>query len=264
MTGDLIRTEEFQGISVRVVQHDQQAMVPLNDIADALKIDRSGLHKLHKRHMATLGKYTCMVKMSMQGEQARGTVCLTHPGFIGIVTKVKPGACDDPGIEDRIILFQQWGFETLSGIVKGDTTAVPSRLLSDDVREALKVARIIHEETGVSLPIAQSFALEKVGAGDWQKLLPAATMPTGYLTPTDIGNRVGYTARQVNLWLYNNKLQIQDSEIGDWRLTEAGKQHAEEFPFTKNNHSGYQIKWRNSILPLMNVHGPGQAVLSSG
>jgi hypothetical protein len=26
--------------------------------------------------------HTCMVKMSIQGEQVRGTVCLTHPGFI--------------------------------------------------------------------------------------------------------------------------------------------------------------------------------------
>jgi hypothetical protein len=264
MTGDIITHESFQGIPVRVITRDDKKYIPLNDIADALHVDRSGLRKLHKRHGRTLNKYSCKDKMSSQGDQRRDVIFVTLHGMIGILNCVQPDASKNPDIEDKIVQFQQWAIETLTGIVTGET--VPARLLSDDVREALKVARIIHEETGVSLPIAQSFALEKVGAADWQKLLPAATMPSGYLTPTDIGNRIGKTARQVNLWLYNNKLQEQDVTSGDWRLTEAGKMHAEEFPFTRNGHSGYQIKWRDSVLQLMNVRPlvDPQAALISG
>nr|WP_321349741.1 hypothetical protein [uncultured Methanoregula sp.] len=262
MTGDIISYESFQGIPVRVITRDDKRYIPLNDIADALQVDRSGLRKLHKRHGRTLNKYSCKDKMSSQGDQRREVIFVTLHGMIGILNCVQPDVSKNPDIEDKIVQFQQWAIETLTGIVKGDDTAIPSRLLSEDVREALKVARIIHEETGVSLPIAQSFALEKAGAGDWQKLLPAATMPTGYLTPTDISNRLGgcYSAAQVNKWLYNNRLQVRDSVTEEWRLTEAGKMHAEEFPFTRNGHSGYQIKWRDSILHLMNI---GQAAISA-
>jgi len=267
MTGDIITQESFQGIPVRVITRQNEKYIPLNDIADALKVDRSGLRKLHKRHHLTLDKYSCKDKMSVQGDQQREVIFVTLRGMIGILNFVKPDASKNPDIEDKIVQFQQWGIETLTGIVNGEIVPVPARLLSDDVREALKVARIISEETGVSLPIAQSFALEKVGAAEWQKLLPASIMPSGYLTPTDIGNRIGKTARQVNLWLYNNKLQEQDSNIsGEWRLTEAGKMHAEEFPFTRHGHSGYQIKWRDSVLQLMNVRPlpDPQAALISG
>lgn len=264
MTGDIITQESFQGIPVRVITRQNEKYIPLNDIADALHMDRSGLRKLHKRHGRTLNKYSCKDKMSSQGDQRREVIFVTLHGMIGILNFVQPDASKNPDIEDKIVQFQQWAIETLTGIVTGET--VPARLQSDDVREALKVARIISEETGVSLPIAQSFALEKVGAADWQRLLPASIMPSGYLTPTDIGNRIGKTARQVNLWLYNNKLQQQDVVSGDWRLTDAGRMHAEEFPFTRNGHSGYQIKWRDSVLQLMNVRPltDPQAALISG
>lgn len=252
MTGEIVTKEYFGNIPVRVVQHDGVAAIPLIDIADGVGLDRSGLRKLLKRNERILGNYVLRVIMSSsQGDVE--TICMTRDGVVGILMKTDFGKMKDPDKQANVISFQRWAIETLSKIISGEVIPAPTRSHSEDVREALKVARIISEETGVSLPIAQSFALEKVGAAEWQKLLPATIMPSGYLTPTDIGNRIGKTARQVNLWLYNNKLQEQDAASGDWRLTEAGRMHAEEFPFTRNGHSGYQIKWRDSVLQLMNV-----------
>ena len=251
MTGDVITQESFQGIPVRIITNKGRGMMPLNDIADGIGHDRSGLRKLFHRNEKILGEFGGKVNLtSPQGVQE--TWCLDRDGVIGILMKVDFVRIKDKAHQDRVISFQKWAIETLSKIISGETVTIPARTHSEDVREALKVARIISEETGVSLPIAQSFALEKVGAAEWQKLLPATMMPSGYLTPTDIGNRIGKTARQVNLWLYNNKLQEQDNN-GDWRLTDPGKMHAEEFPFTRHGHSGYQIKWRDSVLQLMNV-----------
>jgi len=259
----------FEGKEIRTMQQKDDIWIRLDDLAAAWGIDRTTPIKIIERNQEVFEGLHLSVAV---GDVTSPDVwnCVNEQGLYLLMGKISAGRLKNPEARAAIIRFQRWVPELIQKWRKQEIVEVhqdqPStRLHSENVREALKVARIIHEETGVSLPIAQSFALEKVGAGDWQKLLPAATMPSGYLTPTDLGNRVGKTARQVNLWLYNNKLQIQDANLsGEWRLTEAGRMYAEEFPFTRNNHSGYQIKWRESVLQLMNVQGTGQAVLGAG
>lgn len=261
----------FEGKEIRVTGPADDPWFPVYDLAMAWGIDRNTPRNLIDRNKEIFDGMTCYVTYPSENEGDERALCVNERGLYLMLGRINADRLKNPEARATIIRFQRWVPELIQRYRKHEIAEVrpqdpPTiRLLSDDVREALKVARIISEETGISLPIAQSFALEKVGAGDWQKLLPAATMPTGYLTPTDIGNRIGYSARQVNLWLYNNKLQVKDATNRDeWRLTEAGKQYAEEFPFTRNTHSGYQIKWRESILQLMNVQGSGQAVLSAG
>lgn len=263
-------TPLFEGKEIRVTGPVDDPWFPVYDLAMAWGIDRNTPRNLIDRNKEIFDGMTCYVTYPSENEDDEKALCVNERGLYLMLGRINADRLKNPAARAAIIRFQRWVPELIQNWRKQEIVEVrqpepPSRLLSDDVREALKVARIISEETGVSLPIAQSFALEKVGAGDWQKLLPAASIPSGYLTPTDIGIRIGKTARQVNLWLYNNKLQVQDGISGDWRLTDAGRMHAEEFPFTRNNHSGYQIKWRDSILSMMNVslHG-GQAAITSG
>lgn len=253
----------FEGKEIRAIEQDGDLWFPVVDLAAAWGTDRSTPLKIIERNPEAFEEVSQWCDVTSQAI----TLCVNEQGLYMLLGRISAGRLKNPEARERILRFQRWVPELIQRYRKKEIVQVhePARLLSDDVREALKVARIISEETGVSLPIAQSFALEKVGAGDWQKLLPAATMPSGYLTPTDIGNRIGKSARQVNLWLYNNRFQVRDDVGGDWRLTEAGKMHAEEFPFTRNNHSGYQIKWRDSILSMMNVSlQDGQAAHTSG
>ena len=37
----------------------------------------------------------------------------------------------------------------------------------------------------------------------------------------------------------------------DWFPTESGKDYCFSFPYVNNGHSGYQLKWKEAILPLM-------------
>ena len=257
----------FEGKEIRAIERDGEIWIPISDIAKAWGVDRSTPDNIINRNTEAFAGFADVVLDATSTPMS----CLNERGLYLMMGKISTNRLKNEEAKKTIIRFQRWFPELIQKYRKQGIIEVheqPStRLLSDDVREALKVARIISEETGVSLPIAQSFALEKVGAGDWQKLLPAATMASGYLTPSDIGDRIGKSAHQVNLWLYNNKLQVKDEITRDWRLTDAGKMHAEEFPFTRNGHSGYQIKWRDSILPLMNISlisGPQQALSFSG
>jgi prophage antirepressor-like protein len=239
----------FEGKPIRVMEARDDLWFSLAELAEAWGMDRTAPAKIISRNPEVFEGLTWQWDVT---SPPMGPV-VNERGLYLMIGKISAGRLKNPAAKEAIIRFQRWVPELIQQYRKREILQVPARPHSEDVREALKVARIISEETGVSLPIAQSFALEKVGAAEWQKLLPASIMPSGYLTPTDIGNRIGKTARQVNLWLYNNKLQEQDVVSGDWRLTEAGRMHAEEFPFSRNGHSGYQIKWRDSVLQLMNV-----------
>lgn len=262
MNGNALATL-FEGREIRVVEHNGEIWMPCRDLSLALGLDRTTLYQHVKRNPDFFSDCsTSGDKMS----QTEDDIWINEIGVYLLLARVSVGKVR-PEAKEAINKFRKNVPALVQQYRKGEIQQQPltrPRLQSEDVREAMKVARIISEETGISLPIAQSYALEVVGAEKWQKLLPATTMPSGYLTPSDIANRIGngMTARRVNLWLYNNHLQIQDSTMsGEWRLTDAGKMHAEEFPFTRNNHSGYQIKWRDSVLQLMNIQTSGQTSL---
>jgi hypothetical protein len=92
---------------------------------------------------------------------------------------------------------------------------------------------VIHENTGL--------ALESL-----RRVLPAANEPLCSLNPTQLGERVGMSARHVNLRLQALGFQFKN-ERDEWELTEAGMAWAEALPFSRNGHSGYQILWNPAV-----------------
>lgn len=85
-----------------------------------------------------------------------------------------------------------------------------------------------------------------------KQLLPPAEHETGYLNPTQIGEKLGgIPAKAVNIMLAQKDFQYKDDR--NWRLTESGKEYGEEMPYTRNNHSGYQIRWNKDILKVLSV-----------
>ena len=85
--------------------------------------------------------------------------------------------------------------------------------------------------------------------------LPAPPKPKDYLTATDIGERIGKTAHEVNMMLYQRKppLVIKDQK-GEWRLTDVGKEFAEERIHEISLGSFvWRIKWKKDILRLFNI-----------
>jgi len=77
-------------------------------------------------------------------------------------------------------------------------------------------------------------------------MLPAADTPTAYLTPTEIGQLIGKSAREVNLLLVGYGFQHKEGKV--WRLDEAGRKYGEEMPYERNGHSGYQIRWNEQVV----------------
>jgi len=95
----------------------------------------------------------------------------------------------------------------------------------------------IHENTGITLEALR-------------KALPAANEPISALNPTQLGERLGWSARAVNSRLRDQGLQFRN-ERDEWQLTEAGCAYGEAHPYSRNGHSGYQILWRAEVADLL-------------
>ena len=129
----------------------------------------------------------------------------------------------------------------------------------DEVELIGKMAADIQSVFAVKRGIALSQAIDFVSEGrnlksltNLKKLLPPADHDTGFLNATQLGEKLGgLKARAVNKML--EKKGFQYRENNHWRLTCDGETYGEEMPYSKNGHSGYQIRWNDKVLSVLEI-----------
>lgn len=87
---------------------------------------------------------------------------------------------------------------------------------------------------------------------DFRALIPSVPVEkAALLNPTEVGKRLSpvISAKMVNQVLM--ELGFQERLEKGWKLTEAGAKYGENRPYERNNHSGMQIQWRDSIVPVL-------------
>ena len=120
------------------------------------------------------------------------------------------------------------------------------KTMAEDIQSLFAVKRGIAISQAIDLvSVNNNLKLEEL-----KKLLPPADYATGFLNPTQIGEKLGgIKACEVNKLL--EKLGLQYKEKGDWRITSAGADYGEEMPFTRHGHSGYRILWNENIFKAL-------------
>ncbi|WP_348920158.1 BRO family protein [Enterococcus rotai] len=112
------------------------------------------------------------------------------------------------------------------------------------------------EKLGVSKGIASAKAIElteqETGTdlSAWKVLLPYKVDKETTHNPTEIGKEIDCKAQDVNNRLIEHGLQNR-LEDGTYKVTEKGKPYAELLPFAKKGKSGYQIKWKKSVIEII-------------
>ena len=71
------------------------------------------------------------------------------------------------------------------------------------------------------------------------------------LEPTDLGKTIGYTGKDFNLLLVASGMQVKTVE--GWFPTEEGKPYATVHSWAKGAKSGYNLKWRRSVLKQLDL-----------
>lgn len=161
--------------------------------------------------------------------------------------------------------FKRWvTSEVLPAIRKTGTYSLPkleknpkyrTRMIRTAVRDVRSTAAELQKLFGVKSGIALAKVtnmIERAYGVDMEEvkeLIPPAEHETGFLNATEVGMRLGVNARKANALLQNAGLQVRFN--GTWRLTNKGKSHGEEMPYERNGHSGYQIRWNDSVVSVL-------------
>ena len=130
--------------------------------------------------------------------------------------------------------------------------------------DAGQQAIVLNQYFGVNLGIARAHAINqaekdyRIDLSEIKKLLPAVEdTPVDY-TPTQIAEYLAekyqekFTARQVNNLLRDFNFQYKDPS--GWKLTYEGKDYGTSYPYERNGHTGFQIKWKPSVLKFLERH----------
>ena len=166
---------------------------------------------------------------------------------------------------DRAQEFQaKLADEILPAIRKTGTYSLPkleknpkyrTRMVGTAVRDVRSTAAELQKLFGVKSGIAPAKAtnmIERAYGVDMEEvkeLIPPAEHETGFLNATEVGMRLGVNTRKANALLQNAGLQVRFN--GTWRLTNKGKAHGEEMHYERNGHSGYQIRWNDSVVSVL-------------
>lgn len=239
----------FESSNVRVcVGENGEPQFVAADVCQALTIDN------HRNVLARLDEDEKGVQ-SMDTPGGRQDLAVVNESglYSLILTSRKPEAKR----------FKRWvTHEVLPSIRKtgsyasgGSVAALPAPT-QDKVNAILSIGEAIARVPGVKPGIAMAATLtvihENTGLAvdSLRKVLPAANEPICSLNPTQVGERVGMSARAINTRLQSLGFQFKNDR-DEWELTEAGQQWAEALPFSRNGHSGYQILWNPALTDLI-------------
>jgi hypothetical protein len=133
--------------------------------------------------------------------------------------------------------------------------------LLEVANEEMSFAELLADKLGVKKGIALSTAISRtekrtgLDLSEYKLLLPPAEHETGFMNATQLGEKIGkLKAVTVNKMLESLGLQYREEyKKGKkrWRLTDAGKVYAEEYPYERNGHSDYQIRWNESVVEVL-------------
>ncbi len=238
---------DFETHNVRVVVgHDGEPMFVAADLLSTLNLDRKALERLD--------------------DDEKGVSSIHTPGGMQEMTVVNESGLFNLVLGSRKAeakRFKRWiTHEVLPSIRKTGSYAAPGSVAAlpaptqDRVHAILMIGEAVAKVPGVKPGIAMAATLtcihDNTGLAieHLRRALPVAKEPICSLNPTQLGERLGLSARAVNLHLQSHGFQFKN-ERDEWELTEAGKGWAEALPYSRNGHSGYQILWNPDVADMI-------------
>ena len=126
------------------------------------------------------------------------------------------------------------------------------------IPNAVRAARAFGFDKNVAAISANQLVYKITGANVLQLMgqthLEAERQDTQWFTPTELGQRIGLSAKAFNLRLASAGFQVKVGSA--WEVTDAGKPHARLLDTGKSHGNGVpvvQIKWSPKVLGLLEL-----------
>jgi phage antirepressor protein len=257
--------------TVRTVLIDKEPYFVGKDVCEAFD---------DKNHNRSLGRIDEEDKRREQITDVLGrkqeAVLINESGLYALLFAMQPQKANHDGVSDaypievqerikKLRRFKRWvTSEVLPAIRKTGSYTVPkleknpkyrTRMVGTAVRDirstAAELQKLFGLKSGIALAKATNMIERAYGVDmeEVKELIPPAEHETGFLNATQIGALLGVNARRANELLQLAGLQVRFN--GTWRLTSKGKEHGEEMPYERNGHSGYQIRWSESAVSVV-------------
>lgn len=167
--------------------------------------------------------------------------------------------------------FKHWvTSEVLPTIRKTGSYSIPqvtpnphyrTRMIATAVKDIGKTAEAMEKVFAVKHGMALAASMDMVGeaygidTAPMRRLIPAEDNP-GTLNATQLAEKLGFQYKngkpnpaKCNKFLESHGFQEKQGKV--WRLTKNGKDYAEEKPFSRNGHSGYNIAWQMNVVDIL-------------
>lgn len=161
--------------------------------------------------------------------------------------------------------FERLVFEEILPTIRKTGAYVPPKQTArlpqlQPVRDLLLVGKAMAKVKGVNEALAMACTLDAIERTTGlpttmlARALPAvAPESAATLNATQVGEPLSLNGRSANAMLEKLDLQYKD-ESGGWKLTEAGTAYGEMKPFHRNGHSGYETRWKPSVVEVLRNH----------
>lgn len=243
---------QFDGRQVRVVDIDGAPYFVGKDICDALGYaDHTNAAKQHCR--GVVKRHPIADSLGRMQE----TRVLPESDVLRLIMGSALPAAE---------MFERWVFEEVLPTIRRTGSYVspaqqPLTIATDALRLAplaVRAARALGLDQNAAAISANQMVIKLTGVNLLQDFghthLKAANQDTQYFTPSDIGARIGVSAKKLNIQLAAAGFQIKRGKA--WELTDVGRTHARIFDTGKRHHDGVpvqQIKWASSVAGVLNV-----------
>jgi hypothetical protein len=238
---------DFESHNVRVVVgQNGEPMFVASDLLSTLNLDRKAMERLDDDEKGVSSIHT-------PGGQQDMTV-VNESGLFNLVLGSR---------KSEAKRFKRWvTHDVLPSIRKTGAYAVPGSVAAlpapaqDRVTAILMIGEAIAKVPGVKPGIAMAATLTCIQDNtgllveQFRRALPVAVEPICSMNPTQLGERIGQSARGINSRLQALGFQFKNDR-DEWELTEAGKAWAEALPYSRNGHSGYQILWNPEVTEMI-------------
>jgi prophage antirepressor-like protein len=171
--------------------------------------------------------------------------------------------------KDEAKRFKRWvTHEVLPTIRRTGSYVAPQQVArmpqAQPVRDLLLVGKAMAKVKGVNEALAMACTLDAIErTTGLPTMLLAKALPTvapedaATLNATQVGEPLNLSGRAANAMLEKLGFQFKD-ENKNWKLTEAGTAFGEMKPFHRNGHSGYETRWKPSVIEVMRNHAAGE------
>lgn len=242
---------------------------------------RKAISNIHERYKDRLDKFSGTLKMRTPSGM-QDTVLYTAKGVYEICRWSRQPKADE---------FYDMVYDLLESLRKGNTILVgnsnskqelevkrmnaEARLLNARTRHIMMRYKMISGSNGIKPGIALAASIELTNKelgipAETQIMISAADYETGKYGATQIAEKIGIKSgieinkrleelgfQYLEVYTRKSKKTGEDKTEKAWRLTDVGKNYAEEFPFVKNGHSGYQIKWSEKVIEILTKENAG-------